>query len=137
MALSVALALTAGACAEEPRPRRQDSPNPPTRGVIEIPANDQTVRPLTVVSGWAVDESGVERVRIYGDDGLLATVRVTGPRPDVEKALPEYSRPGARHGWTAEVDFGAKLGHCLIRAEALDGRGALTHFASVAVRIVP
>ena len=46
----VALAvLVASACAEEPKPRRQDPSvkNPPSRGMIDAPAANQGVGPTT------------------------------------------------------------------------------------------
>jgi hypothetical protein len=136
--VAIALAaLVAAACTEEPKPRRQDPsvPNPPSRGFIDAPAANQGVGPAAVVAGWAIDESGVDRVRIWADDRLLASVPLTLARPDVEAAFPAAAKPGAVHGWQASVDFGDKAGYTAIRAEVLDGRGALTHVASVTVQI--
>jgi hypothetical protein len=137
--VALAAAVVAAACADEPRPRRQDpgSRNPASRGYIDSPAADEIVGSTVTVAGWAADESGVERVRLYADDRLVASVPLSIRRPDVEKAFPSFARPGAIHGWVAGIDFDDKTGYCVIRAEALDGRGALTRFAQVTVRIVP
>ena len=130
-------AMLLSACGDEPRPRRQDPSrqNPPSKGVIDIPAENQVVGPSIIVGGWAIDESGIDRVRIYADDRLVASVPLTGARPDVEKIFPGYGPPGTLHGWGAEVDFGDKVGYTTLRAEALDKNGALTRFANVTVQV--
>jgi hypothetical protein len=136
---AVALALGLAACSREPGPRRQDPnvPNPPSIGVIDVPAANQRVGPAIMVGGWALDESGVTRVRIWADNRLLTSVPLTVARPDVEKVFPKFVMPGAIHGWQAVVDFGEYVGYCVIHADALDGRGAMTRFADVTVRIAP
>ena len=62
---------------------------------------------------------------------------MNGRRPDVQKLFPQYSIRGGLTAWTTYVDFEGKLGNSEIRAEALDGRGALTLIDHVTVRIVP
>ena len=112
-------------------------PNPPTLGFIDIPAPDASVGPVISVSGWAADESGVAWVRLYADDLIVEDIPLTIARPDVEREFPGIAKPGALHGWHATIDFGDRVGHTVIRAEALDGRGALTRFAQITVRIEP
>lgn len=121
------------------RPRKQDPavPNPGTYGFIDIPAPNASVGPVITVSGWAADESGVAWIRLYADDRIIEHIPLTIPRPDVEKEFPQFTKPGVLHGWQATIDFGEQVGYCVIRAEALDGRGALTRFASVTVKIDP
>ena len=106
-------ALVAAACTEEPKPRRQDPsvPNPPSRGFIDSPVADQAVGPATVVSGWAIDESGVDRVRIWADDRLLATVPLTWRGRTWRPPTRPRRSPGAVHGWQASVDFGDTAGY--------------------------
>jgi Bacterial Ig domain len=132
----LAAALLAG-CSEEPRAKRQTEPNRASVGFIDQPAADAVVGPLFTVSGWAVDESGVSRVRIYLDDQLVATVPVTAPRPDVDRALSLKPATGAGmpHGFTVVVDAGSRSGYCTVRVEAIDGRGGLTHLTSANIRI--
>jgi hypothetical protein len=137
---AVAIAASLGGCREDPgRPRRQDPvvPNPVTYGFIDIPAPNAVVGPVITVTGWAADESGIAWVRIYADDRIIERIPLTVPRPDVEREFPQFTKPGALHGWQATIDFGEQVGYCVIRAEALDGRGALTRFASVTVKINP
>lgn len=135
------LALAAGtlACSDYPRPIHQDRsiPNPPSVGYIDLPAAGSIVGPVISIAGWAADESGIAWVRIYAGDRIMDPVLLTIPRPDVEKAFPQFARPGAVHGWHDTIDFGEQVGYSVIRAEALDARGALTQLAIITVNIQP
>jgi hypothetical protein len=135
----LALCLLAGGCSAENgrdnAPKRQHERNPPSIGFIDIPKDGATVDPTVRVSGWAADESGVKAVRIYFDDELMATVSLVTPRPDVNQTYPKYAKPDAIHGFESLIDAGAHAGYTTIRAEAIDGKGALTQFYSVNVRI--
>lgn len=132
-------ALLLVSCSDEPRTQRQDpsTPNPPSRGFIDMPAPDSVLGIAAIATGWAVDESGVQRVRVYVDDRLVANVPMTVARPDVEKVFPQFASPGAIHGWQAEIPLGDRAGYVTIYAEALDGKGALTRVASVTVKVSP
>jgi Bacterial Ig domain len=134
----VAVLLLAAACGGESRsdaPKRQKEPNPPSKGMIDIPANNATVDTPVRVSGWAVDESGVTGVRIYFDDELMITAPLVSKRPDVEKAFPQLAVPGAMHGFEAMIDAGSHAGYTVIRAVAMDGKGAQTPIFSITVKI--
>jgi len=134
----IALAAAISACGEPARsdaPKRQKEPNPRSIGFIDIPANGATVDTPVRVSGWAVDESGVTGVRIYFDDELMVTAPIVSARPDVEKQFPQFTAPGAIHGFEANVDAGAHAGYTVIRAVAIDGKGAQTEVFSITVKI--
>jgi Bacterial Ig domain len=136
-ALAGFVALAAG-CGGESRadaPKRQHEPNPQSKGFIDIPANGATVDTPVRVSGWAVDESGVTGVRIYFDDELMVTAPLVSKRPDVEKVYRQYAVPGAVHGFEAMIDAGSHAGYTVIRAVAIDGKGAQTQVFSVTVKI--
>jgi hypothetical protein len=137
IAIALLAACVAG-CDREPRPKRQTERNLPSIGFIDAPAPQSTVGPLFQVSGWALDSDAlIERVRIYLDDDMVATVPLTILRPDVEKAFPMRMGTGTPHGFTTLVDVGSRTGYCTIRVEAVDGRGGLTQFASTTVKIEP
>jgi hypothetical protein len=87
------------------------------------------------VSGWAIDESDVTGVRIFFDDELMVTAPIVSARPDVEKAFPRFASPGAIHGFEALVDAGSHAGYTVIRAVAIDGKGAQTEVYSITVKI--
>jgi hypothetical protein len=133
----IAIACGAIGCSGEPEARRQTQKNPPSIGFIDSPAAGSVLGPKFVASGWALDESNVERVRIYLDDEMVANVPLSVMRPDVEKAYQVSFGLGQPHGFSVAVDSGRRKGYCTIRFEALDGRGALTQFAVVQVRIEP
>jgi hypothetical protein len=64
-------------------------------GRFETPVHNSTVRSSIPVSGWVLDDIGVESVKIYRKQGgkLLHfgdAVLVEGARPDVETAYPGY-----------------------------------------------
>jgi len=134
----IAVAASISACSEPSRsdaPKRQRERNPSSIGFIDIPANGATVDTPVRVSGWAVDESGVTGVRIYFDDELMLTAPIVSARPDVEKVYPRFVAPGAIHGFEANVDAGAHAGYTVIRAVAIDGKGAQTEVYSITVKI--
>ena len=138
-ALSIlTLCVALAACGQEKRAdavKRQTEPNPRSIGMIDIPANNAVVDMPVRVSGWAVDESGVTGVRIYFDDELMVTAPIVSKRPDVEKVYPQFATPGAVHGFEALIDPGSHAGYTVIRAVAIDGKGAQTDIFSVTVRI--
>ena len=137
---AVALAATLASCSSEPpRPKRPDPavPNPPSVGFIDTPPAGIVVAPILRVSGWAADESGVMWIRLYADEQMIEHIPLDIPRADVEKEFPQFTRPGALHGWQATIDFGDHVGYSHISAEALDGRGALTRFAVISVKVRP
>jgi hypothetical protein len=75
----------------------------PPFGSFDTPLTGSTVRSSVPVTGWALDDSGVEHVKIYRHQGgsLLyignATL-VEGARPDVAAMYPQYPN-NTRAGW--------------------------------------
>jgi len=133
----LAVAMLAAACEHEPATKRQREPNPPSIGFLDTPAAESSVGPVFMVAGWAADESGVDRVRIYLDDEPVATVPVTIARPDVDRAYPKYASTGPVHGFGTAIDAGSRAGYCTVRLEVLDKRGGLTQVAHANVKIEP
>jgi Big-like domain-containing protein len=136
--LMAALCVVAAGCSAQKRSdatQRQHERNLPSMGYIDIPASGATVDATVRVSGWALDESGVKLVRIYFDDELMVSVPLVSPRPDVDRSFPRYSTPDKIHGFEALIDAGSHVGYTLIRAEAIDGKGAATSIYSVSVKI--
>ena len=131
----LALGILLTACRRAPEVRRQTSYNPPSRGFIDAPAEGSSVGPQFVLAGWVIDESGVQKVRIYLDDKLVGSVALSVDRPDIDRAFPAFAANGPRHGFDTGIDAGSRVGYCTIRLEAIDGRGALTRFANVNVTI--
>jgi hypothetical protein len=75
----------------------------PPFGSFDTPMDNSTVRSSIPVTGWALDDVEVERVKIYRRQGsqpvfIGDAVLVEGARPDVETAYPDY--PGNyQAGW--------------------------------------
>ena len=79
-----------------------DQTSPPF-GNFSTPVNGSTVRSSIPVTGWALDDVGIENVKIYrGEPGNLIyigdVVFVEGARTDVEQAYPGYPM-NYRAGW--------------------------------------
>ena len=126
------------ACQEEPaRPARPVAGNKPATGFIDIPREGGEVRPRFTVAGWAVDPDGIRAIRIYLDDELIAMTKPAIARPDVARIRDWLMAANPLPGWMFEVDAGDRRGYRTIRVEAVDGAGALSHFASSTVTIKP
>ncbi|NIM14562.1 MAG: hypothetical protein GTO45_21285 [Candidatus Aminicenantes bacterium] len=72
-------------------------------GFFETPRDGAYVYGSIPVTGWALDDIEVERVKIYREDGkdlvyIGDAVFVEGARPDVELAYPTYPK-SYRAGW--------------------------------------
>jgi len=75
----------------------------PPIGSFTTPFDGSTVRSSIAVTGWALDDSGIEHVKIYRKDGnklvyIGDATLVEGARPDVEKAYPDYPN-NTKAGW--------------------------------------
>ncbi|MCP4147242.1 MAG: hypothetical protein GY757_05780, partial [bacterium] len=72
-------------------------------GNFSTPADNSTVMSSIPVTGWALDDVGVESVKIYREDGgtlyyIGDASFVEGARPDVEQNYPGYP-DNSRAGW--------------------------------------
>jgi Leucine-rich repeat (LRR) protein len=79
----------------------------PPFGYFDTPIDGATVQGSIPVTGWALDDTGVDHVKIYrapvtGETGskifIGDAVLVEGARPDVEQAYPDYPM-NYRAGW--------------------------------------
>jgi len=75
----------------------------PPFGSFDTPVDGSTVRSSIAVTGWALDDGGVENVKIYRGPGdnlvyIGDVVFVEGARPDVETAYPGYPNH-SKAGW--------------------------------------
>lgn len=74
-------------------------------GSFDTPIEGESVSGSIAVTGWALDDSGIDWVKIYRESGephnlfyIGDAVFVEGARPDIEQAFPYY--PGNRRaGW--------------------------------------
>lgn len=75
----------------------------PPFGIFNTPVDGSTVQGSVPVTGWVLDDIGVENVKIYraNNGGLVFigdAVFVEGARPDVELMYPDYPN-NSRAGW--------------------------------------
>jgi hypothetical protein len=64
----------------------------PFRGNLESPYSGQTVTDTTInVSGWALDESGINYLAVYIDGYSKGTTRTVVTRYDIYNSYPEYN----------------------------------------------
>ncbi len=85
----------------------RSSPKNLPRGVFDTPISGSTVTGSIPVTGWAIDNIGIENVKIYRNpvtgegDGLVYigdAIFVEGARPDIEAAFPGYPN-NYKAGW--------------------------------------
>jgi hypothetical protein len=74
---------------------KNSSQDAPPFGTFDTPVHGSTVMSSVPVTGWVLDDTGVETVKIWrcSESGFFYigdTVFVEGPRPDVEQAYPDY-----------------------------------------------
>jgi hypothetical protein len=131
----VLLGSLVAACHQSPPASHHTSKDLPS-GNLDVPRNDEIVGREVELSGWAVDDSVVEEVRIYIDGQYKASTRLTLPRPDVSKAYPPYAKPGDLHGWRALVDLGEAETRHTILIRAVDDQGVARDIASVVVQVI-
>jgi hypothetical protein len=75
----------------------------PPFGTFETPVQNSTVRSSIPVTGWVLDDIGIESVKLYRRDGnklvpVGDAALVAGARPDVEEAYPGYPN-NYKAGW--------------------------------------
>lgn len=77
--------------------------NPGPRGYVESPMPLDTVWGPYPISGWVLDENGVERVEILVDGLVVGRANLGGPRPDIYYAFSLYPN-AARSGFVMFLD---------------------------------
>jgi hypothetical protein len=62
------------------------------------------VKDTVAAGGWAVAETGVQRVALYIDQQFVGFAALGGGRPDIAKAYPSFPDAG-RSGWNVVIDL--------------------------------
>jgi hypothetical protein len=83
-------------------PDKPSSDQPPF-GSFDTPVDGSTVRSSIAVTGWALDDRGIESLKIYREDGKnLAYIGdalfIEGARPDIAQTYPDYP-DNTKAGW--------------------------------------
>lgn len=63
----------------------------PPFGVVDAPAEDSEAVPGTFGFGWALDDSGIERIEVASELGPGPPGFVGRPRPDIPAVFPDYA----------------------------------------------
>ena len=101
-------------------------------GYVDTPPAKAVVPTTFAVGGWAMDDEGIEVVRIYVDGKYKASTRLTTDRADVSKAFPAYAHSSNKHGWNATLTIGTPGTHTLL-VQAVDVKGATRDLGEVAI----
>lgn len=96
-------------------------------GTLATPLDGQTYRGSVPVTGWALDDVGIESVKIYNGSNYVGdAVMVEGSRPDVQSSYPFYpGNSSAGFGYMMLTHFlpGGGNGWYTISAMATDTSG--------------
>jgi len=113
-------------------------------GVFATPVDGSIVRSSIPVTGWVLDDIGVDSVKIYREEGknliyIGDAVFVQGARPDVEQAYPDYPN-NYQAGWgymllTNFVFLNQGDGTFTIQAIAVDKEGNETTLGAKTITI--
>jgi hypothetical protein len=70
-------------------------------GFLDAPKNEDAVRGMTTVSGWALSETGIRDVTIYVDRVFVGNAQLQVSRPDLARfsLFPEPDKGGFEYGW--------------------------------------
>lgn len=89
---------------EPPRQPTEKSTLEPILGAIDAPASGSVAKQTLTAGGWAVAESGVQKVVLYIDRQFVAYASIGGQRPDIAKAYSSFPN-AATSGWGAIIDL--------------------------------
>jgi hypothetical protein len=132
-ATSVALIITA--CARGTPP--PDPTNELPFGFVDIPTAGATVQRRFSVHGWALDDRGIQEIRLYINSRYVASTKLAIPRPDVSKAYPRYAGGTDLHGWGTELTLPAGTTAVTLTVQAVDNQGATADLAKIPLKVVP
>jgi hypothetical protein len=105
-------------------------------GFLDAPKPGETIRGTYQVVGWALAESGVEKVSIYVDRNFVGQATLAQKRPDLEhppySTFPNPGSGGFVYQWdTSEVTPGSH--ELLVQARTNDGATRDLGFAPITV----
>jgi hypothetical protein len=99
-------------------------PNELPFGAVERPRPNEQIAGRLIVSGWAMDDCGIESVRIYVDARYVTDARLQRDRTDIARTYPRHARGSVAHGWEAQVDWKGAPGPHTVLIQAQDNQGS-------------
>ena len=133
--VTVAAAALVGCGTVATGDKEPDPTNELPIGFLDAPIPNATVDHQFRVEGWALDDTGVDFVRVYVDGKYVATARIELDRPDVSKVFPRYTAQGDKHGWRTTVMVAP--GPHMVIVQAVDRTGATRDIGAVPVTVKP
>lgn len=132
LVLTCALAALAAACGGGTPAGAVDPNNELPFGYVDSPAAGTVVRGNRLaVTGWALDDTGVDHVRVYVDGRYRGEAKLTGARPDVARGYPAYAHGSETFGWGIELTIELTPGGHALLAQAVDTSGATRDIGTV------
>lgn len=121
------------------RPASVPEPTPDNElpfGFIDAPKDGEVVSRTVTVTGWAVDDAGMETVRLFVNGRYRTSTALAIPRPDVTSTFPTYPAREDLHGWHSELDLGENPGPHFILVQAVDVHGATRDIGNLSVTTI-
>ena len=84
-----------------------------SQGDLDTPSNGATINGVYLVKGWYLDQEGVAKVEVLMDGQLIGEATYGEPRPDIEKAYPDYTNPNAGFQYQLDTTAMAEGSHVL------------------------
>ena len=114
----------------------KEIPLEPILGNLDAPQPGAMVRGSTVVGGWVIAETGVQRIALYVDGQFVRFEVAEEKRPDIAKMYPAF--PGSSNaGWTTALDTSSMSdGEHQILAQVKTKSGAIRNLGPVTFRVV-
>ena len=134
--VAIAAAASCGSTAGGSASKEPDPNNELPLGYVDMPSANAVVPPQFPAAGWALDDTGIDVVRLYVDGKYVSSVRLEADRPDVSKAFPQYTAEGNKHGWQAMLKVDRPGPHTLI-VQAVDKAGATRDLGVVPFIVKP
>jgi beta-N-acetylglucosaminidase len=111
------------------------NPTLPTKGSIDGLTNGTVLKGEEVISGWALDGSGISRVDVLIDGKVKGQAQYGGARPDVLNAYPEYQNFYSGYSYTLNTQNLNNGSHSLtVRATTNSGSVKDLHTVTVNVQ---
>jgi hypothetical protein len=105
-------------------------------GVADMPKPGATARGSIAAGGWALFEAGVKEVCFYLDRAFVKCTAVSGKRPDVLKAYPNFAKNDTS-GWDAIIETNSySAGDHELTVQATDYNGSTKDIGVVSLMVV-
>jgi len=96
---------------------------PAIRSTLEEPSANQVVSGITNIRGWAVAQTGIQKIKLYLDNSFVTNIPYGGKRGDVGNSFPSYS-DSTNSGYSMIFNWGGlSKGQHSIEVRSYDNAG--------------